>query len=101
MDGPRSLIEHFSSVEDPRIDRTKKHQLIDIIVMTVSRKINPLFDLFRLTPALFQFAASGLICSILMRFEAEECRNCLFFRFSRKLFFVKASISWVLSKAPP
>jgi predicted transposase YbfD/YdcC len=35
MDGPRSLIEHFSSVEDPRIDRTKKHQLIDIIVMTI------------------------------------------------------------------
>jgi hypothetical protein len=35
MDGPRSLIEHFSSVEDPRIDRTKKHQLIDIIMMTI------------------------------------------------------------------
>ena len=25
MDGPRSLIEHFSSVDDPRIDRTIKH----------------------------------------------------------------------------
>lgn len=35
MDGPRSLIEHFSSVKDPRIDRTKKHLLIDIIVMTI------------------------------------------------------------------
>ncbi len=67
----------------------------------VGRKINPLFGLFRLTPALFQFAASGFICSILLRFEAEECRSCLFFKFSRKLFFVKARLSWVLSIAQP
>jgi hypothetical protein len=57
----------------------------------VSRQINPLFDLFRLTPALFQFAASGFICSTLQHFaalEAQKCGSCLFFRFSRKLFFV-------------
>jgi predicted transposase YbfD/YdcC len=35
MDGPKSLIEHFSSVQDPRIDRTKKHLLIEIIIMTI------------------------------------------------------------------
>lgn len=30
------LIEHFSSLEDPRIERNKSHALIDIIVLTVS-----------------------------------------------------------------
>ena len=31
-----NLIEHFSSLTDPRIERNKKHQLIDIIVLSVS-----------------------------------------------------------------
>jgi hypothetical protein len=31
-----SLIEHFSALEDPRIDRNKSHALIDIIVLAVS-----------------------------------------------------------------
>ena len=35
MDGPRSLIEHFSTVRDPRVNRTKKHLLIEIIVMSI------------------------------------------------------------------
>ena len=26
-----SLIEHFSKLEDPRVDRNKKHELIDVI----------------------------------------------------------------------
>ena len=30
------LIEHFSMLEDPRIDRNKCHELIDIIVLSVS-----------------------------------------------------------------
>ena len=30
-----SLIEHFASLEDPRIDRNKFHALSDIIVLTV------------------------------------------------------------------
>ena len=30
-----SLIEHFTPLEDPRIDRNKSHALIDIIVLTV------------------------------------------------------------------
>lgn len=30
-----SLVERFSDVEDPRIDRTKDHELIDIIVIAV------------------------------------------------------------------
>ena len=29
------LIEHFSTLEDPRIDRNKCHELIDIIVLAV------------------------------------------------------------------
>lgn len=27
---PRTLIEHFRSITDPRIDRTKRHKLIDV-----------------------------------------------------------------------
>ncbi len=30
-----TLIEHFASLEDPRIDYNKFHALIDIIVLTV------------------------------------------------------------------
>ena len=32
---PGSLIEHFSKLEDPRVDRNKKHELIDVIVLCV------------------------------------------------------------------
>ena len=30
-----SLQEAFSSLEDPRIERHKRHQLLDIIVLTI------------------------------------------------------------------
>ena len=30
-----SLVEHFAELEDPRIERTKRHQLSDILVITV------------------------------------------------------------------
>ena len=32
---PRSLIEHFAELPDPRIDRTKKHRLDDILVIAL------------------------------------------------------------------
>ena len=32
---PQCLIEHFSKLEDPRVDRNKKHELIDVIVLCV------------------------------------------------------------------
>ena len=32
---PENLIEHFSKLEDPRVDRNKKHELIDVIVLCV------------------------------------------------------------------
>ena len=35
MDGPRTLVEHFSTVVDPRIDRAKRHILIDVIVVAI------------------------------------------------------------------
>ena len=35
MTAPESLIEHFSKLEDPRVDRNKKHELIDVIVLCV------------------------------------------------------------------
>lgn len=31
-----SLVDHFSSLQDPRIERNKRHQLIDIIVLSIS-----------------------------------------------------------------
>lgn len=30
-----SLIEHFSNITDPRVDRTKRHKLIDILVIAI------------------------------------------------------------------
>jgi predicted transposase YbfD/YdcC len=34
-----TLIEHFSSIRDPRIDRTKLHKLIDILVIAICATI--------------------------------------------------------------
>jgi len=36
---PVTLIEHFSTITDPRIDRTKRHKLIDILVISVCATI--------------------------------------------------------------
>ncbi|MDT5123535.1 MAG: hypothetical protein QOC96_3017 [Acidobacteriota bacterium] len=36
---PRTLVEHFSSITDPRIDRTKRHKLIDILVIAICATI--------------------------------------------------------------
>ena len=31
----KSIYEYFSELEDPRVDRTKGHKLIDIITITI------------------------------------------------------------------
>lgn len=31
----QSLIEYFADLEDPRVERTKKHQLTDILVIAI------------------------------------------------------------------
>jgi hypothetical protein len=31
----QSLVEHFGDIKDPRVDRTKKHQLQDILVIAI------------------------------------------------------------------
>lgn len=36
---PQTLVEHFSSSTDPRIDRTKRHKLIDILVIAICATI--------------------------------------------------------------
>src|SRR6185503_19525142 len=36
---PKSLIEHFSTIDDPRIDRSKLHKLIDILVIAICATI--------------------------------------------------------------
>jgi len=36
---PKTLVEHFSSITDPRIDRTKRHKLIDILVIAICATI--------------------------------------------------------------
>ncbi len=30
-----TIADHFSTLEDPRIERTKRHKLIDIITITI------------------------------------------------------------------
>ena len=35
MEAPMALIKHFSIIHDPRINRTKEHKLIDILVIAV------------------------------------------------------------------
>lgn len=30
-----SILEHFSTLEDPRIERGKEHQLLDIVVLAI------------------------------------------------------------------
>ena len=30
-----SIVEHFQSLEDPRIERSRKHRLIDILVIAL------------------------------------------------------------------
>lgn len=35
MDGKNSLVDHLSEIDDPRMDRTKRHKLIDILVIGV------------------------------------------------------------------
>jgi predicted transposase YbfD/YdcC len=36
---PRTLVEHFSNITDPRIDRTKRHKFIDILVISICATI--------------------------------------------------------------
>ncbi len=31
----QSLVQHFGDIEDPRVERTKKHQLTDILVIAI------------------------------------------------------------------
>ena len=33
--GPRPMVEHFEGLEDPRVHRAKRHELLDIIVITI------------------------------------------------------------------
>ena len=35
----KSLIEHLSAIDDPRIDRTKRHKLIDILIIAICATI--------------------------------------------------------------
>jgi len=35
-----TIAEHFADVEDPRIDRTKRHKLIDILTITICAVIS-------------------------------------------------------------
>ena len=35
MTAPQSLIEQFSELKDPRVQKNKKHELIDVIVLCV------------------------------------------------------------------
>jgi len=32
---PASIVDHFGEIEDPRIERQKQHQLLDVIVIAI------------------------------------------------------------------
>jgi predicted transposase YbfD/YdcC len=36
---PKTLVEHFGNITDPRIDRTKLHKLVDILVISICATI--------------------------------------------------------------
>lgn len=36
---PQTLIEHFSAITDPRIERCKRHKLIDILLIAICASI--------------------------------------------------------------
>jgi len=38
--GSSSLFDHFTEIADPRIERNRKHNLLDIIVLTVCAVIS-------------------------------------------------------------
>ena len=40
MSTPVSLIEHFSHLDDPRVERNKKHEFIDVIVLCVCAMVS-------------------------------------------------------------
>lgn len=35
MSGPHSLLDHFADLADPRVERTRRHHLLDIVVITI------------------------------------------------------------------
>ena len=35
QDAPISILEQFSQLKDPRVDRTKRHKLIDVIAIAI------------------------------------------------------------------
>ena len=35
-----ALMDHFSILEDPRINRKKKHELMDVLFLTISAMIS-------------------------------------------------------------
>jgi hypothetical protein len=38
------LVEHLSQIEDPRIERTLRHKLIDILTIAILVEVSPLFS---------------------------------------------------------
>ncbi|NOQ77746.1 MAG: hypothetical protein GQ475_08170 [Methylococcaceae bacterium] len=41
-----SLVEAFSSIEDPRVERHKLHKLIDIVVLTICAVVSKFWGQF-------------------------------------------------------
>ncbi len=62
MEQSTALLSHFAQVEDPRVDRTKRYPLIEIIFLVISATIsgsaygcNPTINkiFFRTSPNIF------------------------------------------------
>jgi hypothetical protein len=77
MDGTGlSLIKCFENVEDPRVDRTKLHKLIDIIVMAicalVAARISP--KEFRAGFAMWTKELAGIFTNEVIAIDGQTMR---------------------------
>ena len=84
------LIEHFSSLEDPRIERNKAHALIDIIVLAVCAVVSgadgwesieqfgkeKLAWLRRYVPLINGVPSHDCISYVLSRISPKQFREC-------------------------
>lgn len=41
VDVQQSLVQYFGDIKDPRVERTKKHRLVDILVIAILAIIAP------------------------------------------------------------
>jgi len=85
-----SLVEHFSELTDPRIERKKLHQLMDIMILTVCATLsgaqgwnaieefglNKLDWLRRFAPFKNGIPSADCIAYVISRLSPKEFQHC-------------------------